>query len=217
MLSAAPHAQPRPHNLRRSVTHILSGLVALAVIQVVPDRSWLIAIAGAMAMAAWTMETSRRASPRVNAVLMKLFGPIAHKHEWTQVNSATWYSTALLFLALFCSPLACSVAVMVLAVSDPVAAFVGRRWGTVRLRSGRSLEGFLGFAGSAAVVGLATISVFYPQLSATDALLLVGAGAIVGAFTELYSNRFDDNFAIPVAVALTVSIAAASMGVQLAV
>ena len=215
MASIAPHAQPRPHNLRRSLTHIGSGVLALAVIQLAPDRAWLVGMAGALAAWAWTAEISRRIFPKVNDLLMAVFAPIAHKHEWTQVNSATWYTTALFLLALLCPPLACSVAVMVLAVADPVAAFVGRRWGTVRLRSGRSLEGFLGFVASAAAVGLATVSVFYPELSLSQALLLVGAGALVGAVTELYSTRWDDNFAIPVAVALAVSLVASTIGVQL--
>lgn len=215
MSANAPHAVPRPHNLRRSLVHMASGLVALAVIQLVPDRSWLIGISGAFAVAAWTMEISRRFSTGVNALLMRFFKPIAHAHEATQVNSATWYATALFLLSFTCSPLACSIAVMVLGVADPVAAFVGRRWGTVRLRSGRSFEGFVGFLTSAALIGLATMRVFYPELGVGVAVALAGTGALVGAVTELVTTRWDDNFAIPVAVAFCVSMLGATLGLPI--
>jgi len=209
------HHLPRPQNIARSLMHLSSGFVALAVIQLTPTHAALVALAATFAGAGWTMEVSRRFSTRANDLLMKLFGPVAHEHEREHVNSATWYATALLLLALFCPPLACSVAVMVLGFADPVAAIVGRRWGTIRLRSGRSLQGSLGFVAAALGAGLATTAVFYPTLPLPSALVLVGGAALVGALTELFSTKWDDNFSIPVAVAASVSLLAATLNMPI--
>src|SRR5688500_5542899 len=88
-----PVVPSRPPNAARSLFHLCGGLFALSAIQVLPDRASTIAMAALFAVGAWTMELSRRGNPRVNDVLMRLFGPVAHPHERHRVNSATWYAT----------------------------------------------------------------------------------------------------------------------------
>ena len=68
----------RPTNYRRSFFHVLMGTVTLAILYAIPDPTWGIAITGAFLVWAWTMETVRRTSPRLNALLMKAFAPVAH-------------------------------------------------------------------------------------------------------------------------------------------
>lgn len=195
------HALPRPANLRRSLVHMLNGVIALAFLLLAPDRSWLVIGAGGVAAAAWTMETLRRRSPAVNRALMALFRPIAHAHEGEHVNSATWYATALLVLALLFPPAACAMAVMVLAFADPIAAAVGRRFGTIKLRANRSLEGSVAFAVAGSLAAWATLSLTEvgADLDHRGALALVAG--VSGALVELFANRVDDNLAVPVGVA----------------
>ncbi|MEI8258421.1 MAG: hypothetical protein WCJ30_22320, partial [Deltaproteobacteria bacterium] len=130
----------RPTNYARSLFHVASALAAVAVLALAPSRAWMIAAATAFFTSAWTMETSRRFSDRANDGLMKLFGPVAHAHERYRVNSATWYATALMILALTVRPTLAAAAVAVLGFADPAAGLVGRRYGRTRLRAGRSLE-----------------------------------------------------------------------------
>lgn len=201
---AAP-ALVRPANLRRSLFHLLSGVVALGLIRLLPSREWLIAASAAFVVMAWTMELSRRQSPAINRALMRLFAPVAHPHEHHQVNSATWYVTGLLLLASFAPLHAAELGVVVLAVADPAAGFVGRRWGRTRLRARRSLEGALAFVLVGGLAALAWLSMSSTLAPGAMVLLALGAAAI-GAVTELASTRADDNFTIPVAVAFGIAL-----------
>lgn len=195
-----PHL--RPANLPRAVFHMSGGMAALAVIELLGTRPLLIAAAGSVVVAAWTMETTRRLDPRINDLLMTLFGAVAHPHERDKVNSATWYATALFILALFMPVAACAVAVVVLGFGDPMAAIIGRRFGRHKLVQGRSLEGSAAFLVSAAVTAFAALTIFHPEIGSVEALALAGVGAFTGMLAELFAKRVDDNFAIPLVSAV---------------
>ncbi len=198
---AAAH---RPANLARSVFHFSSAAVALASVALLPSRGWLIAIAIAFAGYCWSMEIARRISPAFNDRLMRFYGPIAHAHERYRVNSATWYATALVVLAMFASKPASMAALAVLGVADPIAAMIGRRWGRRKLRAGRSLEGTLAFFASGTIA--ATIALALGGVAHAAPLLGFAALAgVTGALTELLSTRLDDNFTIPVVVGAIVT------------
>lgn len=202
----------RPTNHTRSLFHVGSGLFALAIIRLLPGRAWLVGVAFAFMAAGWTMEIMRRRSDGANARIMRVFSPVAHPHEWHRVNSATWYVSALFLLSVFAPPLGAEVGVVVLALADPVAAFVGRRIGRTRLRHNRSLEGSLAFFAAAAVGAFAVLAVFHP-MALPSALALTAAAAAVGAVVELFSTRLDDNFTIPVSVATALAVLAPLLGV----
>ncbi len=207
-LADLPVAQPavRPTSVARSLFHVASGGVALALLRLLPGRGWLIGVSAGIALAGWTMETARRRSAAVNARLMRLFAPVAHPHERHRVNSSTWYVTALFALALLAPLRAAEVGVLVLALADPLAGIVGRRFGRTRLRAGRSLEGSLAFL----AVGSAAAFAWLEGIGAVPrptAIVLAVTGAAAGALAELGSTRLDDNFTIPVAAAAAVAAA----------
>src|SRR5690606_33822078 len=63
----------RPSNHRRALFHVASGALAIAILWVVPEPWWTIAIAGPLCLGAWTTELLRHRRPAVNAVVMRLF------------------------------------------------------------------------------------------------------------------------------------------------
>jgi len=205
-LSVPPSARllARPSNIARSVFHFGSGVVALGLIELLPTRTWLSIAAATFVVAAWSMEIARRGRPEVNARLMRFFGPVAHPEERHRVNSSTWYVTALLLLALFSPMRAAELGVVVLAVADPAAGFIGRRFGRTQLRAGRSLEGTLAFVVVGALVAAAWL-VLSSGMHGSTALILALAAASSGAIAELASTRLDDNFTIPIAAAVSVA------------
>jgi dolichol kinase len=147
-------------------------------------------------------------------MLFRVFGPLAHPHEHHRVNSATWYATALLVLALTHSKLLCTVGVAVLGFGDPAAAVLGRRFGRVRLVHGRTLEGTLSFVGVATAVAFLALWLGYPHPVA-GALLLALSGALAGGLAELFSLRVDDNLSVPLAAAVAAAGAAWALGLPL--
>lgn len=201
----------RPQNGARSVFHVLSALAALLAVQLVLTPATMPWFATAFAAAAWSMEIGRRVSPRVNTFLMWLFGLVAHPHEATRVNSATWYATALFGLSLTASPLACSLALVVLGFGDPAAGLVGRRFGRTRLAANRTLEGSVAFVAVGALAGIGCLRIFYPEISAVPGAALAGVAALFGAIAEIVARRVDDNFAIPIAAAAGASLVALAL------
>jgi len=204
----------RPTNYARNLMHVSSAVGATVAIALLPAQA-LIGIAVAWATFAWSCELARRLNPRINTLLMKAFGRVAHQHESYRVNSATWYATALVVLSLTHLPVLCLAGVAVLGVGDPVAALVGRRFGRTQLLHGRSLEGTLAFVVSATVATLGVFALLQPQLGLGVAVLLALGAAVAGAIAELVSLRVDDNFSIPLSAAAGLGLVATLLHVAL--
>jgi dolichol kinase len=169
-----------------------------------PALRWIVAAAAA---AAWLMEASRQVSPAVNGLLMTVFRKVAHAHEGSRVNSATWYTTALCLLSMAAGGREIAVALVILAVADPVAGIVGRRYGKVRLLANRTLEGSTAFVVSGLLVAWGLQLVLFHG-SWWRAGLVALAAAVFSALAELLSGQLlDDNLTIPLAAAVAVRCA----------
>ena len=198
----------RPTNYLRNVLHMGSAALALALVHQFLPEHWLPWLGSAVGIFAWSLELGRRLSPRINDLLMRMLGPFAHPHESYRVNSATWYCTALLVLGLTGSKTLVLVAMAVLGFADPAAALVGRRWGSIKLVNGRSLQGTGAFVLTATLVSTAVLLSTRPDLAIPGVLLMATAGALLGGLAELFSLRLDDNLSVPAAAAAGAGLAA---------
>ncbi len=191
----------RSPNRARTAFHITSALVCLVLVEYVLAPWQMVVVAGIGAVWCWTMEIGRRFSADMNERLLRLFSAVSHPHERHTVNSATWYSTALVLMALLFTPRTCVVALVILGLADPAAAFVGRRWGRLRFKNGRSLEGTLTFVLVGAAAAFATLAIWHwSDLSSWKAAVAIAFGAALpAAVAELVTRKIDDNFAIPLA------------------
>lgn len=196
----------RPTNYFRNAYHVASGLGVIALVHHVLPPAYLLPVAVVFAALAWIFEGSRRVWPGINRVLMFVFSKVAHPHEAFRVNSATWFASAMLLLAAIGDPVVITVALVTLAVGDPVAALVGRRYGTVKLVHGRSLQGTLAFVSVAFIAALAGLSLYFPSMAPGHRVALAAMGAVAGALAELFARRIDDNLAIPAAAAAAASV-----------
>ena len=197
----------RPTNYSRNALHAAGGLAtALLILHVLTPTTMLLG-AGSAAIGAWGLEISRRLSPTINDLCMKVLGRFAHPHETWRVNSSTWYVTAMLGLALTGDVMLAALSTAILAFADPAAAVIGRRFGRTNLVNGRSLEGSLAFVLVGTLVSLAVLSVYYPTFSLTTAALIALSAAVPSALAELFSRRIDDNLSIPLSAASGVWLA----------
>jgi dolichol kinase len=203
----------RPTNYARSVFHMCAAVVSLVTVMLLTTQQlpWA---AGAFAAWAWSMEGLRRVSTRANAAMMVFFRPIAHEQERDRVNSATWYMTSLVLLALTGSPILCVTGVAVLGFADPMAGLVGRRFGRVRLVNGRSLEGTLTFVVVGTLAARGAMVLVDTGVGAGALWIIALAAALAGGLAELLSRRVDDNLAIPMAAAGTAAMVLAALGVS---
>lgn len=197
---SVPVPSLRPTNYVRNAFHLACGLGVLWLVEdVLTTPAQRVCAAAAGAAWAWSMEIGRRASPRINHILMRIFGPVAHPHEAHRVNSATWYACALLVLAIAFDPAVAVAAIAVLAVGDPAAAIVGRRWGRHKLVHGRSLEGTVAFTLTGAWAAWIVLRTWHPEVPQAGSVAF--GASVAGAIAELVSRRVDDNLAIPLAAA----------------
>lgn len=186
----------RPAKLARNVYHALNAVAVVLLVELVLTTLALrIAVAGAGVTAAWSMEAARRADPRINALLMRLFAKVAHPHEAAHVNSATWYTTAIFLLALLFPVPAGVAGLMVLGFGDPTAAAIGQRFGRRKLIGGRTLEGSAAFVVAGLVPAWVALVVWHVE--PLPALAMAVAAAVGGAVGELVAGRIDDNLMIP--------------------
>jgi dolichol kinase len=189
----------RPTNYARNVLHVASAASGILALELLPSWGATVALAASFAIAGWTLEITRRHSEAVNRFCLTLFGPTAHPHERERINSATWYTTALVLIALTGVIPAAVVALAVLGAGDPLAAIVGRRFGRIKLLHGRTLEGTLAFVVAGAVASGALLFLVHPALGLGPIAAMCLAGAAAGAVTEAVSRRVDDNLTIPLA------------------
>ena len=210
---SVPTPSLRPTNYSRSLFHLGMGLFSLCLIQFVLNPRGLILASVPFALFCWTIEILRVRYKSITPFFMLFMSRVAHPHEHHKANSATWYASALALLALTVTPLVGSMAVIVLAVADPMAALVGRRWGRTPLHKGRTLEGSLTFVTAGVLASVAVLWAFYPALGLGTMLFVSLLASVAGALAELVSGRLDDNFTIPLAAGAGATAALAILGV----
>ena len=178
-----------PRHARRLVHAGLGAGVASFLWALEPSRAVsAAAVAGAVA-GLLGLDFARLAVPRLNLWFHRILRPLLTPREAGRLAGSTWYVAGIL-AAFVLFPLEAAVpAIWVLALADPPAGWVGRRWGRRPLGTG-TLEGFVAFV----LVAGAVLTVAVPL----PAALL---GAIVGGLVEIAPWRVDDNLAIPPAVA----------------
>lgn len=189
----------------RSALHAALGLVCVLLYELLLSKSAALIVLISSLSFFVALEVSRRFSQRFNNFLVyRLFGAISRPQEQYKTNSATYYLLAITICTAFATKEAVCIALLVLAFGDPVASIVGSRWGKYRLFNDKSLVGSLAFwLASTVASALYLVSVGLPIV---HCLAIAGSVAAVGAATELFSGRIDDNFTIPIACTLLCSL-----------
>jgi len=198
----------KPLIAARTTFHIASGVAAFLLYQFALTR-WQSEIVLLALLALFVaLETTRRFSTRWNHFLAgKLFHGIARPREYYRVNSSTLYLLALVLVTPVFSRAAVLSGVLILAFGDPAAAWLGKRYGRLKLYRSKSLVGSLAFVGVGTLVAGAYLLAFCPEVSVGRRLAAAGLASIAGAVAELFSGRkLDDNLAIPIASTLVASL-----------
>lgn len=184
----------------RRVMHATNGvLVALALTVLPISRGWAVALLLAALAAQGGLDLVRLRWPQVNAAFFSVFRHVASPREATGVASSTWYTMGLVLAVAMFPREAAVTGILVLALADPAASYVGRRWGR-RPFLGASLEGTAVFA-----------TVAFLVLAARHDLATALVGAAASAMAERLSWPLDDNLTVPVAAAAVVTLIGGSL------
>jgi dolichol kinase len=179
----------------RRLFHAATGLLIVVALEVVglPRKPaiWILATASAVLGIA---DLLRARSDAANSLFFELFKHLAAPRDARGLASSTWYAVGVLAVLVAFPYHAAISAILVLALADPVASYMGRRWGRIPFLGG-SLEGTVIFA----LVALAVLLPRHPPLIAV-------VTALCAAVVERVSWPFDDNFTVPIATAATLTI-----------
>ncbi|TVP43795.1 MAG: hypothetical protein EA350_13095 [Gemmatimonadales bacterium] len=174
----------------RRVFHAANGMVLAGLIlsQVLP-WSVLVGLLLLALLAALALDLLRFGIPALNRLFFRVLRPLASPREAGGIASSTWYLLGcLVAVAAFPREIAAG-SILVLALADPAASWLGRRWGRRRLGSG-SLAG----SGVFFTVATAVLLPFVVTAAGIPAVLLAATAATLA---EAFSGPFDDNLLVP--------------------
>lgn len=188
------HPVEGTHGLQpmRRLFHAFTGLsVVVALTWLDLSRSAAVAILAVALVILAGVDAARLRSPRINALFFRFLRHLASPREVGRPASSTWYALALvLTVAFFPRPAAVS-GILVLALADPTASYLGRRWGR-RPFLGGSLLGSLAFLATAMAV-----------LLPGRPVAVAAVAALVATLAERVSWPLDDNLILPPVTATT--------------
>ncbi len=200
----------KPVNYWRNLFHAVNATVAAVLYQWVLTREQALWALGGVAVCAVALEVSRKSFPRLNDFLVdRVFGLVSRPKERHAVNSATWYLFALIVGCALFPKEAMLVALLILGYSDPLASIVGKRFGSIKVRGQKSLQGTLAFFVSAGLIGFFYAMAAEIQLSNLSWLAWTLGVPLSATAAELYGDRVDDNFGILIAAGLAATLALA--------
>ena len=137
----------------------------------------------------------RLQNKNVNQTLTRLFKPIMRESELHRLAGTSYLLTGTILLALIFEPHVVSLSLLFLSFADPIASFVGIKYGKDKLFNNKSLQGFM-----AAFVVCFVVTSIYLYIVNTEKYLLVLSlcAGLIGAVSELIPVwKLDDNLTMP--------------------
>lgn len=188
----------------RKVWHLAGVAIILLIFQSVPLLISQI-LAFILCCVFIPLDFRRLSHPDLNRLTQKIFGPVMRTRELDALSGMSYLFAGVLVLVLIFPADVVRLSLMFLGVADPLAAFVGQKWGREQLCAGKSLQGFL--AAFVACTLITGFYLYYNNLVVERLLILAPLAGVSGAIAEtLPIKRMDDNFTLPVLSAVALYI-----------
>lgn len=200
MEAQAPVATRKDLHLGRRLLHMASGIIVAVAYGVLFTHSQAIQLLGTIACIAYVVDRVRVVYPEIARKLEGLTNFFLRAEERLKESSMIPYVIGILLTILsFPKPIAL-IAILTLAIADPLSAIIGIQYGKHRpFVKEKSLEGSVAFLSATLLIAFAVFqaNAIAPWwMSLTLSLLLATA---VSAF-EMLPLKLDDNLTIPLFV-----------------
>lgn len=143
----------------------------------------------------------RQRYPALNDWMVHAFKPIMRTHEIHKIAGTTYLlSGVTLIVALFPRPIV-ALTLLFLAFADPIASFIGIKYGKDKIFGHKSIQGFMA---AFVVCAVATaIYLTYYNIMFDRVIVVSLLAGLIGALAELVPiGKLDDNFTLPVLSAI---------------
>lgn len=161
----------------------------------------------------WVVEILRFNFAWWQELFIKTAGKLLKEKEYNRIHSSVPFLLSNLLVVAFCPREIVVLSIAFLLIGDPVAAFFGEKYGTIRFHNGKSIQGmFAGMAGAffAGLCFLLIVTLLLEPGSEfrlfdqnglnAEAWWVLVAGSVSAFLIELVSGHglLDDNMTIPV-------------------
>ena len=174
--------------IQRKITHFI-GLVIPILYHYIDNKQLVV---GILAFVTWLLlcfEILRYVFPDFSSLLLKFMSPILRSHEKQgKILGSTYFvASSLLSIVLFPQEIAVA-SITFLVLGDLFAAIIGKKWGRMKIFSGKSFEGSL-----ACFIICFFVSILVIRIKPVVGLF----GAIAATIFELVPIGIDDNLTMP--------------------
>lgn len=188
----------------RKVWHMATVFAMFLVWTLAPENVALVILAVAWFLFV-PLDLLRQNWPKLNDFLIHAFKPIMRRSEVDRLAGTTYLLSGVAVVAfLFPRPVT-SLTLLFLAFADPLASYVGIRYGRDKIFGHKSLQGSL-----AACVVCAVLSMVYLtalNLGYDRIIIFSLIAGVIGALAEAVPiGKLDDNFTLPVLSALGLQV-----------
>lgn len=139
----------------------------------------------------------RLKTPQLNQFFSRIFKIIMRSSELNQLAGTSYLLTSVIIIAFLFPPPIVSLSLLFLAFADPLASFVGIKWGRHKIFGHKSYEGFF-----AALIVCSAVTCFYffnRGLEIQNYYLVILFSGLIGALAELIPvGKLDDNLTMPI-------------------
>ncbi len=198
--------------LPRRLFHMGMGCFAATFYGFLLTHKQAVYILGTTACCLYVLEQIRISYPEIAKHIKGLNQYLLRAEEQLHESSAIPYAISILLTILsFPKPIALS-AILTLAISDPLSALFGIRFGTHKVVSGKSVEGSLAYFVSCFIVIYVVFHYFVPS----ETYILIWLALIcsfAGTLFEMIPLKLDDNLTIPLFTAFSLWILCGLMGI----
>jgi len=195
----APTATRKDLHLGRRLLHMASGITVAIAYGLFFTHSQAIQLLGTIACIAYVVDRVRVAYPEIARKLEKMTNFFLRAEERLKESSMIPYVIGILLTLLsFPKPIAL-IAILILALADPLSAIIGIQFGKRRIVREKSLEGSAAFFSVALLCSFTIL--LYSTASPWWLVLTVSCllSAAISAF-EMIPLKLDDNLTIPLFV-----------------
>ena len=174
--------------IQRKITHFI-GLVIPILYHYIDNKQLVV---GILAFVTWLLlcfEILRYVFPDFSSLLLKFISPILRSHEKQgKILGSTYFvASSLLTIVLFPQEIAVA-SITFLVLGDLFAAIIGKKWGRIKIFSGKSFEGSM-----SCFIICFCVSILVIRIKPVVGLI----GAIVATIFELVPIGIDDNLTMP--------------------
>ena len=174
--------------IQRKITHFI-GLVIPILYHYIDNKQLVV---GILAFVTWLLlcfEILRYVFPDFSSLLLKFISPILRSHEKQgKILGSTYFVTSSLLSIVFFPQEIAVASITFLVLGDLFAAIIGKKWGRIKIFSGKSFEGSL-----ACFIICFFVSILVIRIKPVVGLF----GAIAATIFELVPIGIDDNLTMP--------------------